>query len=289
MLTIEIGRRHYLLYLILPHPLKMALLSPESRRRLDVINQQFNANLYSGDGAEQYEAIHRYGDGGQQDYPSRLLVGEIWARRGFGRALEVGAGSGYFTSLIARRAESLVAVEPVADMQARIKARCAAEGLANVQVVGGSAFDLEAIVPAASLDSVLIIQSFHHLHRRDEVLASVARVLKPGGRLFMVEPHHNIRRVVRLARKYVTSYRSAAFQAIERNWATHDFVTCGEIRTLCRRVGLGHVRLTGHWIPFSRLLVKDPARRTRLEAAASRAPGVRHAASVLAIEAERLR
>ncbi len=31
MMRIEIGRRNYLLYLVLPHPLKVALLSPASR------------------------------------------------------------------------------------------------------------------------------------------------------------------------------------------------------------------------------------------------------------------
>ncbi len=46
---IEISRRNYFPYLVLPHPMKMALLSPESRQRLDRINRGFNEQIYSGD------------------------------------------------------------------------------------------------------------------------------------------------------------------------------------------------------------------------------------------------
>ncbi len=39
MIRIEIGRRNYLFYLVLPHPMKMALLTEVSRGRLDRINR----------------------------------------------------------------------------------------------------------------------------------------------------------------------------------------------------------------------------------------------------------
>jgi hypothetical protein len=52
---IEIGGRNYLLYLILPHPMKVALLSRESRARLDRINTGFNEPVYSGEGAKEYD------------------------------------------------------------------------------------------------------------------------------------------------------------------------------------------------------------------------------------------
>src|SRR5262249_59336335 len=108
----------------LPHWAKVALLSPGSRARLDRINLAFNDALYSGEGAEEYDRIHRYAGDEAHEYPARALVEEIWAApSGYGRALELGAGSRHFTAAIARRAESLVAVEPVADMRARIAQR----------------------------------------------------------------------------------------------------------------------------------------------------------------------
>ncbi|PYN81569.1 MAG: hypothetical protein DMD96_09950 [Candidatus Rokuibacteriota bacterium] len=294
MSLIEIGGRNYLLYLVLPHPMKIALLSGESRARLDRINSGFNERAYSGEGAEEYDRIHRYEGDAQHEYPARLLVEKVWGagtRPGsvgdYGRALEIGAGSGYFTTLIARRARSVVAVEPVVDMQNVIRARCNAEGLDNVEVVGATAFDLNRHVPAASIDSAFVIQSLHHFHRRPEVFVELGRVVRPGGRLYLVEPHHNLRRVARLARKYRRVYRALEFRAAERHWATHDFLTRGELRALCRRGGFDSVRIDSYWIPYSRRLIPSPERRFHLERILGRVPLFRHFGAVLAMEARR--
>src|SRR5262249_3608490 len=264
---------HYLLYLLLPHWAKVALLSPGSRARLDRINLAFNDSLYSGEGAEEYDRIHRYAGDEAHEYPARALVEEIWpGSAGYGRALELGAGSGYFTAVIARRAESVVAVEPVADLRAVIDKRCREAGVHNVSVLAGTALDLGGQVSDASIDSALVGQSLHHFHRRPEVFAALGRVVRPGGRLFLVEPHHNLRRVGRLLRKYATTYRRSAFWGDERNWATHDFLTRGEIRALCRHGGFDDVRITGYWIPFSRRILGEAPRRLQGQRRPGRPP-----------------
>jgi len=111
--------------------------------------------------------------------------------------------------------------------------------------------------------------------------------VRPGGRLLMVEPHHNLRRAGRLLRKYLSTYRAREFWSDERNWATHDFLTRGELRALCRHGGFDRPRLSGYWIPYSRRLVPDAERRFRLESRLGRWPVFRHWASVLALEARR--
>ena len=63
MIRIEIGARNCVLHLILPHPLKIVLLSPASREGLDRINRAFNETVYSGEGATAYDRIHRYAEG----------------------------------------------------------------------------------------------------------------------------------------------------------------------------------------------------------------------------------
>jgi ubiquinone/menaquinone biosynthesis C-methylase UbiE len=287
VIRIEIGRRHYLLYLLLPHPLKSRLLTAASRAKLDRINRTFNETIYSGTGASGYDQIHRYALDEQHEYPARPLVDQVWPGAGYGRALEVGAGSGYFTTLIARHARSVLALEPVADMQAVLKARCRAEGVDNVEVLGVPAAELAAVVPAASVDTALIIQSLHHLHDRERVFRALGHVVRPGGRLLMVEPHHNLRRVARLFRKYLATYRAREFWSDERNWATHDFLTRGELRALCRQGGFDRPRLSGYWIPYSRRFVSDAERRFRVEGRLGRWPVFRHWASVLALEARR--
>ena len=294
MALIEIGRRNYLLYLLLPHRLKMALISRESRAKLDQINSGYNEHTFSGDRAEQYDRLHRYEDDAQHEYPARALVAEVWGAPGrgadgdaYGRALELGAGSGYFTELIARRARSVIAIEPVADLQKVARERCAAARLDNVEVVGGTAFDLGARVPSASIDSAFIIQSLHHFHRRPEVFAELGRVVRPGGRLYLVEPHHNLRRVGRLARKYHRTYRVGEFRNDARNWATHDFLTRGELFALCRHGGFSGVRLESYWIPYSRRLIPKAELRFRVERVFGRIPLIRHIGAVLALTARR--
>lgn len=229
--------------------MKIALLSSASRDKLDRINRAFNDRVYSAGGATAYDQIHRYGEAEQHEYPAHLLVTDVWAPEGYGRALELGAGSGYFTVLIARRARSLVALEQVPDMQRVLRAR--------------------------------------YFHRRPEVFAALGRALCPGGRLFLVEPHHNLRRVARLCRKYFKYYRARDFWANELNWATHDFLTRGEFRSLCRRGGFEDVRISTYWFPYSRRLAPDPRGRLRLERALGFIPGLRHFAGILAVEARR--
>jgi SAM-dependent methyltransferase len=284
---IEIGRRHYLAYLLLPHRVKMALLSRDSKQRLEDINRGFNERIYSGASAREYDQIHRFDEAEQHDHPVRPLVDEQWVAGGYGDALELGAGSGYFTAFIARHARSVIAFEPVPDMRAVLTERCRREGFDHVRIIGATALDLRAHVADASIDSAFILQSLHHFHRRDEVFQVLGRAVRPGGRLFLVEPHHNVRRVARLLRAYVRDYRAPRFWRDERNWSTHDFVTRGELRALCRAGGFTDLRIEGYWIPFSRRLIRDARRRFGLERAIGLLPGFRHFAAVLAATARR--
>ena len=93
--------------------------------------------------------------------------------------------------------------------------------------------------------------------------------------------------IARLGRKWVKHYRARDFWSREEGWATHDFLTRGELRDLCRRGGFEPPRISGYWIPYMGRLVPDPAKRFRLESRLGRLPLVRHFASVLAIETRR--
>ena len=287
MIGIEIGRRNYLLYLLLPHRIQSRLLTAACRAKLDRITRAFNETIYSRDGARDYDQIHRYAEDEQHEYPARPLVAEIWPTHGYGRALELGAGGGYFTVSIARHAEKVIALEPVADMQAVLRSRCRAEGVDNVEVLGAPAASLASVVPAASIDTAFILQSLHHMHDRERIFEALGRVVRPGGRLLMVEPHHNLRRVARLFRKYLSTYHAREFWSEERNWATHDFLTRGELRALCRHGGFDRPRLSGYWIPYSRRVIREADRRFRAERRLGRWPVLRHWAAVLALEAHR--
>lgn len=284
-LTIDIGERNYLLYLLLPHSLKMKFLSADSRSKLEEINRRSNLAIFSGEAASDYDELHRYGGVEQHDFPMRELLEGRWVGRGYGRAIEFGAGSGYATALIARHSRSVVAVELVPDMQQMIRDRCRREGLDNVEVVGASLFDPSVHGALGVFDTAFVIQTLHHLHRRPEVFRLLHRRLRPGGRLLLLEPHHNLQRTIRLFRNWRSEYRDKEFWKNELNWATHDFVTRGEVRSLCRDAGFCDVHISGYWMPKFRRLLPSRHRRFIVESIVGRVPGLRHVAAVLAIEA----
>lgn len=119
--------------------------------------------------------------------PHALMSGaaEVW--------LEIGFGGGEHLAEQARgRPDILVlGAEPFLNGVASALRHIDEQGLANVRLHLGDARDLLARLPAESLDRVFILfpdpwpKARHHKRRliQDEVVAELARVLKPGGRL----------------------------------------------------------------------------------------------------------
>jgi SAM-dependent methyltransferase len=93
-------------------------------------------------------------------------------------ALEIGAGTGKFTRLLTNTGASLVAVEPVPAMLARL-----VSDLPGTTALRGQAQSL----PFASgvFDAVLCAQSFHWF-ATPAALAEIHRVLRPGGVLGLI-------------------------------------------------------------------------------------------------------
>ncbi|MEI7443726.1 MAG: class I SAM-dependent methyltransferase [Burkholderiales bacterium] len=117
---------------------------------------------------------------GRPEYPE-ALGGWLAAALGLGPGrvvADVGAGTGRFTARLVATGADVVAVEPVAEMRARIAA--AAPG---ATALDGSA---EALPLAdASVDALVCAQAFHWFDS-PAVLREFHRVLRPGGRLGLV-------------------------------------------------------------------------------------------------------
>ncbi|MBY0496280.1 MAG: class I SAM-dependent methyltransferase [Cyanobacteria bacterium] len=101
---------------------------------------------------------------------------------------DIGAGSGWFTIRLARRVgpRGLVYAEDVQkEMINAILRRVGREGFNNVRPLLGSNNDPK--LPAASLDAVLMVDAYHEVEDRVTMLANLAKALKPGGRLGIVD------------------------------------------------------------------------------------------------------
>lgn len=100
---------------------------------------------------------------------------------------DLGCGTGQMTATLAPCVGHVIAVDASAEMLQAAQRRVA--GAANVDLRRG---DLEALpIDDARLDLALVTLVLHHVAEPAAALAEVARVVKPGGRLVMVDmrPH----------------------------------------------------------------------------------------------------
>ena len=99
---------------------------------------------------------------------------------------DIGAGTGYFTVRLAKAAAKpqVIAVDIEKSMVEYVKARAAKEGLKNVS--GVVAVDGSANLPGP-VDLILIVDTFHHIPKRQAYFTDLAKFLRPGGRLAIID------------------------------------------------------------------------------------------------------
>lgn len=100
---------------------------------------------------------------------------------------DLGCGTGAMTAILAPHVKHVIGVDASEEMLDAAKARLALS--ANIEFRKGS---LEALpLEAVSVDAATLMLVLHHLPSPAEALAEAARVLKPGGRVLIVDmaPH----------------------------------------------------------------------------------------------------
>ena len=101
---------------------------------------------------------------------------------------DLGSGGGYFTVKFAGKVGfrgKVYAVDVNRDMLKRVAELAREKGLSNVETVP-AARDGSNLKPG-SVDLVFLRNVFHHLDNQEKYFSSLAGVLKPGGRVTIVE------------------------------------------------------------------------------------------------------
>jgi ubiquinone/menaquinone biosynthesis C-methylase UbiE len=100
---------------------------------------------------------------------------------------DIGAGTGYFTFRISPRVPRgrVYAVDIQPEMLELIEARRAALKADRVVTIRGTETDVN--LPADSVDVALLVDAYHEFSHPREMMASIRRSLKPGGRLILIE------------------------------------------------------------------------------------------------------
>jgi ubiquinone/menaquinone biosynthesis C-methylase UbiE len=100
---------------------------------------------------------------------------------------DIGAGTGYFSFRIAPvvRQGKVLAVDIQPEMLALIEGRKKQRNADNVQTLLSNETDTR--LPAASVDVVLFVDAYHEFSYPREMMESIVKGLKPGGRVIQIE------------------------------------------------------------------------------------------------------
>ena len=99
---------------------------------------------------------------------------------------DIGAGTGYFSMRLAKSAAApaVYAVDIEPKMVEYLKGRAAKEGLKNVTAVQAGADSPNIPAP---VDTILVVDTFHHIANRVEYFRKLRASIKPGGQLAVVD------------------------------------------------------------------------------------------------------
>lgn len=101
---------------------------------------------------------------------------------------DIGAGTGYFAVRLARAVPqgAVIATDIEPDMVRFLGERARREGLENLRATLAPAQGTSGLA-AASVDRVLVVNVWHHLHDRVDFARDLAAALRPGGKIFVVD------------------------------------------------------------------------------------------------------
>jgi SAM-dependent methyltransferase len=122
----------------------------------------------------------------EEERPERVLAA-LELKPGMTVA-DIGAGSGYYSSRLAVRVGPdgvVYAVDVQPEMIDILRLQMKLRHVTNVKAILGTETDPR--LPAGVLDLALMVDVYHEFEYPYEMLAAIARALKPGGRIAFVE------------------------------------------------------------------------------------------------------
>ena len=149
--------------------------------------KDLNARYRSAD-LDVGEFVERFEGESREVFKSRGAILDA-LRLSLGQEVaDVGAGTGLFTLPIAEAVGDdghVFAVDISPNFIGHVGERAEAAGLANVTPV--LCTETSALLPAGSVDTIFICDTYHHFSDPPKTLASLLRALRPGGTMVVVD------------------------------------------------------------------------------------------------------
>jgi len=99
--------------------------------------------------------------------------------------VDFGCGPGYYTLELAKKAKRVVAVDLSAEMLNKARNKAAKAGVKNIQFLQSNGTNIQ--LEADSVDFILLVTVYHEVGESEAVLKEFGRILKPRGKLTIVE------------------------------------------------------------------------------------------------------
>jgi ubiquinone/menaquinone biosynthesis C-methylase UbiE len=184
--------------------------------------QSPHTHQHSFSGAEHWARVFDDPERDAWQMPHQVI--EALALKPGAAVADIGAGTGYFSARLAHFVPQgrVYAVDIEPDMVKYLAERAKREKLDNLIAVTGAADD--ARLPH-KVDLVLMVDTYHHIDRREAYFRKLARSLNPGGRVAIID--FNARSQIgpppaaRIEPGRVTSEMTAAGYRLERE---HEFL-----------------------------------------------------------------
>lgn len=177
-------------------------LAASDRERLAVVRAERRAAVESwfnehADGWEQERSLFSREAGVEAAIVAAL--GGPAAR--LGDLVDVGTGTGRMIELLGQQAATALGLDRSPEMLRIARNRLEAAGLAGARVQAGDMYALP--LPAAAADTIVLHQVLHFADDPAAVLAEAARVLRPGGRLLVIDLMPHDREALRDERRHL--------------------------------------------------------------------------------------
>ena len=159
---------------------------------------QFDADLARLDGirAERAEAARRYFEAHAATWDSirslhvaeceiETAIANTLAGEPLGALLDIGTGTGRMLELFAAEADGAIGVDRSSEMLRLARVKLDAAGVAGASLRQGDMYALP--LGDRSVDSIILHQVLHFAQTPGSAIAEAARVLRPGGRLLVID------------------------------------------------------------------------------------------------------
>jgi ArsR family transcriptional regulator len=138
--------------------------------------------------AEQWDALRalQAPEADVEAAMTALLAGEP-----LGRLIDIGTGTGRIATIFAGSADQVLGIDRSAEMLRLARGKLAEEANGKVRFMAGDFYDLPAT--DGSADTAILHQVLHYAQAPEKAITETARVLRPGGRLLVVDfaPHEH--------------------------------------------------------------------------------------------------